>query len=162
LSLPHVIFGRNPRRTAIRATVLALLSFVTFGWILIPIRTDGISMRPTYEPGRIHFVNRLAYVSRSPRRGDVVAVRLARGRAFYVKRIVGLPLERISIVGGQVNIDGVPLNEPYVAHRRAWEVPEITLGPLEYFIIGDNRGMNAADHDFGGVNRDRIAGKIVF
>jgi len=162
LSLQQIFFGSNPRRTAVRIAILVLLALVTFGWILIPIRTEGISMRPAYEPGRLHFVNRLAYAAREPARGDVVAVRLARGRAFYVKRIVGLPGERIAISEGQVEVDGAPLEEPYVQHRRPWNVPEITLGPHEYFVVGDNRGMNAADHDFGGVDRERIAGKIVF
>jgi signal peptidase I len=162
LSLQHIIFGRNPRRTAVRAGLIVLVAFITFRWVLIPIRTDGISMRPAYEPGRLHFVNRLSYLTREPARGDVVAVRIARGRAFYVKRIIGLPGERIAIVGGQVEVDGAPLDEPYVSDRRPWDMPEITLGPREYFIVGDNRGMNAADHEFGGVDRERIAGKIVF
>jgi signal peptidase I len=162
VSLQRLVFGPNPRRTAVRAGIVVLLAFVTFGWILIPIRTDGISMRPTYEPGRLHFVNRLSYLAGEPARGDVVAVRLARGRAFYVKRIIGLPGERIAIAAGQVEVNGAPLEEPYVLHRRPWDLPELTLGPREYFIVGDNRGMNAADHEFGGVGRDRIAGKIVF
>lgn len=145
-----------------RALVIVILAIVTFGWILIPIRTDGISMLPTYEPGRLHFVNRLAFLASEPARGDIVAVRLAGGRAFYVKRIIGLPGERIAITRGQVEVDGTPLEEPYVVHRRPWDLPEIALGPREYFVVGDNRGMNAVDHEFGGVDRDRIAGKIVF
>lgn len=161
MSLRRLIFGQNPRRTAIRAGVLVLAAFVTFRWVSIPIRMEGISMRPTYEPGRLNFVNRLAYLTRSPERGDIVAVRVARGGAFYVKRIVGLPGERIAFVGGQVEIDGVPLDEPYVRYRRPWDVPEMTLGPSEYFVVGDNRGMNAVDHDFGAVERGRIAGTIV-
>ena len=162
MSLQRILFGHDPRRTALRAGVLVLVAFVTFRWILIPIRTDGISMQPMYEPGRIHFVSRLSYIASEPARGDVVAVRLARGRAFYVKRIVGLPGERIAIAAGQVQVDGAPLEEPYIRHRRPWDLPEISLGPREYFVVGDNRGMNAADHEFGGVERDRIAGKIVF
>ena len=162
MSLQQIVIGRNPRRTVLRIGILIVLAVVTFRWILVPIRTDGISMRPTYEPGRIHFINRVAYLTGEPVRGDVVAVRLARGRAFYVKRIIGLPGERIAIAAGQVHIDGVPLEETYVRHRRPWDLPEITLGPTEFFIVGDNRGMNAADHEFGGVDRDRIAGKIVF
>ncbi|HEV3486058.1 MAG TPA: signal peptidase I [Vicinamibacterales bacterium] len=162
MSLQDIIVGRHPRRTAVRIGVVIFIAFVTFRWILIPIRTDGISMQPAYEPGRLHFVNRLAYAGREPARGDVVAVHIARGRAFYVKRIIGLPGERIAIVRGQIEVDGAPLDEPYVRFRRPWDMREITLGPREYFVLGDNRGMNAADHEFGGVDRDRIAGKIVF
>jgi signal peptidase I len=162
LSLRRILFGASPRRTIVRVGTLVVVSFVTFTWVLIPIHTHGISMLPTYASDRLNLVNRLAYMANPPARGDVVAVRLAGGRAFYVKRIVGLPGERVAIVGGYVHVDGVPMEEPYVVHRRRWEMREITLGPREYFVVGDNRGMNAADHDFGGVDRDRIAGRILF
>ncbi len=57
---------------------------------------------------------------------------------------------------------GSGLAEPYVRHRRAWDIEEVTLGPREYFVIGDNRGMSAADHDFGRVQADKILGKLIF
>ena len=46
--------------------------------------------------------------------------------------------------------------------RRAWDREEVTLGPHEYFVIGDNRGMSASDHDFGRVQADKILGKLIF
>jgi signal peptidase I len=128
----------------------------------MPVRTEGISMLPTYESGRLTLVNRLAYSQTPPARGDIVAITLAGEHVVYVKRIVGLPGERLGITDGVVHINGVPLPEPYVRHRRPWTVDEVTLGPQEYFLIGDNRGMNAADHDFGRADRSRIAGKVVF
>lgn len=158
----RIVFGRNPRRTTIRIVVLAVVSAFLFGWALIPIRTEGISMLPTYTSGALKFVNRLAYVTGSPRRGDVVAIRLAGPHVVYVKRVVGLPGERVRIVDGQVHIDGSPLPEPYVRHRRAWDVDEVMLGTAEYFVVGDNRGMSAGDHDFGRVDRVRILGRVVF
>ena len=60
-----------------RVLVLAAISFITFRWVLIPIRTDGTSMLPTYASGRLHFVNRLAYGASGPARGDVVAIQMA-------------------------------------------------------------------------------------
>jgi signal peptidase I len=158
----RLIFGSNPRRTAVRVLVLSAVSFVTFGWILIPIRAEGISMDPTYQSGTLHLVNRLAFTMTSPARGDIVAIQLAGPHVLYVKRIVGLPGERVAIVQGLVQINGRPHAEPYVRHRRPWDVNEVTLSPNEYFVIGDNRGMNAGDHDFGRVERSRIAGKVVF
>lgn len=145
-----------------RILVLALVSFVTFGWILIPVRTQGISMEPTYASDALKFVNRLAYVRRPPARGDVIAIRLAGPHVVYVKRIVGLPGERLEIVGGQVLIDGAPLDEPYVGKRRPWDVPEVTIEGTEYYVIGDNRGMRATDHDFGRVDARRILGRILY
>lgn len=158
----RVAFGANPRRTAIRIVVLAAVSFVVFRWVLIPLRTQGISMRPTYESGQLNFFNRLAYVRHGPRRGDVVAIRLAGPHVVYVKRVIGLPGERLSIVEGQVYIGGAPLVEPYVRSRLPWDVPEVTLTGSEYYVIGDNRTMRAADHDFGRVDAARILGRIVF
>ena len=63
-----------------RVVVLAAASFITFKWILIPIRTEGSSMLPTFSANRLNLVNRLAYVASTPSRGDVVAIKLA-GRA---------------------------------------------------------------------------------
>jgi signal peptidase I len=158
----RLIFGSNPRRTTVRILVLAVVSIVVFKWILIPIRTDGPSMLPTYRSGSLNLVNRLAYWRGDPSRGDVVAIRLAGPSILYIKRIVGLPGDRLEIADGHVRIDGVPLGEPYVQHRRAWTVPEVTLGPREYFVVGDNRGMRIGDHEFGRVDRSRIVGKVVF
>jgi signal peptidase I len=158
----RLVFGSNPRRTAVRILVLAGVSFVTFRWVLIPVRTQGISMQPTYESGTLTFVNRLAFVQRPPARGDIVAIRLAGPHVVYVKRIVALPGERVEIVHGQVLINGSPLPEPYVRNRRPWDVPQVALTASEYYVIGDNRGMRASDHDFGRVDADRILGRIAF
>jgi signal peptidase I len=158
----RLVFGANPRRTAVRVLVLASLSFVTFRWVLIPVRAEGISMLPTYDSGSLKFVNRLAYMSETPSRGDIVAIKLAGPHVLYVKRIIALPGERISLSAGQVYINGMPLPEPYVRNKSGWDVPEVTLTTREYFVIGDNRGMRAKDHDFGRVDVSRIAGKVVF
>jgi signal peptidase I len=158
----RVILGREPRRTLIRIAILSLVCFVTFGWFLKPIRVRGISMEPTYQDGTLNLVNRVIYGMRSPARGDVVAIRLAGPRVLYVKRIVGLPTERVAIVGGVIEINGVPLSEPYVRKRQAWDYAEVTVGSREYFVIGDNRGMRIGDHDFGRVEERRILGKLVF
>jgi signal peptidase I len=130
--------------------------------LLIPIRTEGSSMLPTYGPDQLRLVNRLAYRWSVPGRGDVVAIEMAGPHVLYVKRVIGLPGERIGVTEGAVRINGAPLAEPYVMHRNAWDVPEVTLGPAEYFVMGDNRGMSVADHDFGRVDLPRILGKVVF
>jgi len=158
----RLVFGSNPRRTAVRVLVLAAVSFVTFRWVLMPIRAEGISMLPTYRSGSLNLVNRLAFVYGTPQRGDIIAIRLAGPHVLYVKRVVALPGERFSMVQGQAYIDGVPLIEPYVRERRPWDYAEVTLTPREYFVIGDNRGMRASDHDFGRVDVTRIVGRVIF
>jgi signal peptidase I len=158
----RLVFGSDPRRTLVRVLVLAILSFVTFKWVLIPIRAEGISMAPTYQSGSFNLVNRLAYQRRKPARGEIVAIKLAGPHVLYVKRIIALPGEHIAIERGQVYINGAPLSEPYVKDRRGWDIPEIALTSREYFVIGDNRGMRAADHDFGRVDVSRILGRVIF
>jgi len=119
-------------------------------------------MLPTYGPGELHLVNLMAYRASGPGRGDVVAIRMAGPHVVYVKRVIGLPGERVSVSQGQVQINGTTLAEPYVRNRRPWDVPEVTLGQHEYFVIGDNRGMAAGEHDFGRAEIDRILGRILY
>ncbi len=157
-----MVIGDNPGRTLTRIAVLAGICFITFRWVLVPIRTEGSSMLPTYETDRLNLVNRLAYLGEVPHRRDVVAIQMAGPHVLYVKRVIGLPGERVSVVDGIVNINGAALAEPYVKHRRPWQVEEVTLGQNEYFVIGDNRGMAAGDHDFGRVDISKILGRVVF
>jgi signal peptidase I len=160
--LRHLAIGRDPRRTLIRIGVLIVISFVTFGWLLTPVRVRGISMEPTYRDSSLKLVNRVIYRLRPPRRGDVVAIRLAGPNVLYVKRIIALPGERVSIVDGIVEVNGTPLVEGYVQKRAAWNYPEVTVGAREYFVIGDNRGMKITDHDFGRVDARRLLGMLLF
>ena len=157
------LFGPNPRRTAIRAAVLIVVSAVVFGVALLPVRLSGISMEPTYADGEMNFANRLAYAGRRrPARGAVVAIRMAGMSVLYVKRIIGLPRERVEITMGTVLINGEPLIEPTVVRKAPWNVPAVTLGEDEYFVIGDNRAMSVQNHDFGRASLDRIVGKMLF
>jgi signal peptidase I len=138
--------------------VLAAVSLVTFRWILLPVRADGDSMLPTYSTGKLTLVNRMSYLGSRPARGDIVAITLAGPHVVYIKRIVGLPGERVSVRDGQVFINGVPLQEPYVRHQTSWDLDEVTLGDSEYFVAGDNRGTS----DRGRVEASRILGRLVY
>lgn len=155
------IFGRNPRHTLARIAALAAGAYIVFGHLLIPVRGAGPSMLPTLQDGQFLFVNTLAYVGTDPRRGDIVGISLAGRSALYIKRIVGLPGERLRIDAGTVYVDGVPLEEPYVERRRPWDIGEFVLGDDEYLVIGDNRGMTVNNHDFGKARRERIIGRVV-
>ena len=155
-----VVIGRSPGATLIRALVTALALLLVSQYVVSPVRAYGISMQPTFEPGDWLWLSRLAYLRRPPGRGDIVAVNLTGGQAVLVKRVVGLPRERIAISDGVVMVNGVPLDEPYVIARRPWNVAATQLGPHEYYVIGDNRGMPAHLHDFGGAARSRIAGRV--
>ena len=127
-------------------------------WVILPVRTDGDSMLPTYTSGSFNLVNRLAYFNARPKRGDIVAIRLAGTSVVIIKRIIALPGERISVNDGSVRINDHPLDEPYVRHNRAWNLEEVTLGPHEYFVAGDNRVAS----DVGRTDAERIVGRLMF
>jgi signal peptidase I len=167
-ALKRLAFGRRPARTLVRAVVLAVVVVGTCRFILLPVRIAGLSMEPTYHDHSINFVNRLAYVFGRPRRGDVVAVRYSRPRGFssphimLLKRVIGLPGETVAINDGAVLINGELLDEPYVKQREAWQLSAVKLADDEYFLIGDNRGMDQRYHEFGRTESKRIVGKVLW
>jgi signal peptidase I len=160
-SFRTLVIGARPRRTIIRAAALIALAYVLFGHVLIPVRGEGPSMQPTLHDGQLTFVNRLAYWRSEPTRGDIVAISLAGRRVLYIKRIVGMPGDRVGIRAGIVYVNDVVLDEPYVQRRRGWNVPETALADGEYLMIGDNRSMPMWQHDFGKARRERIVGQVV-
>jgi len=160
--LRTMLIGRKPRRTLLRIAVLLVLTLIISSRsVLVPIRVEGVSMFPTYKEHRVNFVNRLAYLFHEPRRGDVVAIRTTGLRIMYMKRIVALPGETIAFHDGCAIINGKVLDEPYVTSLCNWELPRRTLGPNEYFFVGDNRSMAASEHYKGKAERNRIVGKIL-
>lgn len=156
------MLGRRPAKTAVRVAVLVAVSLFIFRWVLLPVRTYGDSMLPTYQPASFHLVNRAAYWWRAPARGDVVGVRLAGWRVMYVKRIVGLPGDGVAFREGMLVVNGQPVVEPYLQRQSRWTTREVTLGPDEYFVVGDNRSMPLEQHEFGRVKSERLAGPLLF
>ena len=160
--LSAVLIGRRPKWTFVRIVVLvALIFLVVRPFVLTPIRSVGPSMMPTYQDGGVNFVYRLAYLSRHPQRGDVVAIRYAGPSVMLMKRVIGLPGETISFRGGHAFINGQSLDEPYVKYPCDWESAPEMVKPGHYFVVGDNRSMPTNYHYFGQAEADRIIGKIL-
>jgi signal peptidase I len=135
--------------------LLALVCFSFFKFWLMPVKILGESMYPTYRNGTRHFLNRMAYWSKPPQRGDVIGMRAPDGD-LYIKRIIGLPGDVVAIEEGRIIINGRELNDPMDA-----PLPRV-LKPLrldhdEYFVIGDNRFISI----FGPILRNQILGRIV-
>jgi signal peptidase I len=166
-----VIFGRNPKLTLLRAAVWAAICLVVFKVMLVHVRVTGISMLPTCQDQSIYWVNRLAYLWHEPQRGDVVAIRfvpaedsisrLEPPHVMLLKRIIGLPGETVAFKDGHALINGKILDEPYESddYPCFWNWPPVTVGPDEYYVVGDNRSMPPEDHTHGSYPRSRIVGK---
>jgi signal peptidase I len=165
--LQVILIGRRPRATLARILVLSTVCFVTFRFVLIPIRVSGISMEPTYHDRRVDCVNRLAYVFHEPQRGDVISIRFSQPQSWanpsemLMKRIIALPGETIAFHDGHAYINGQPLEEPYLKNPCEWEHGPILCGPTQYYVVGDNRSMPFGDHKQGRVERDHIVGKVL-
>jgi signal peptidase I len=80
---------------------------------------------------------------------------------MLMKRIIGLPGETVLFRHGRVFVNDVVLEEPYLKNPCDWERVPDTLGPNEYFVVGDNRSMPIEDHRFGKTEDFRIVGKVV-
>ena len=143
-----------------------LLAFVIVFLVGMKISVIGVSMEPSLQNGQEVLVNRFIYKLFSPRRGDVV-VFLPNGNKnshYYLKRIIGLPGEKIQIIGGYVYVNGELLEEEEFYDKIAdagIAENEITLGSDEYFVLGDNRN-NSEDSrsgNIGNVSGEMIDGK---
>ena len=108
-------------------------------------------------------IEKLSYRFHGPRRGDVVVLHdPSGGPELLIKRVIGLPGERVTVADGRVYVDGVPLDEPYLAQPtqgsgRSWVVP-----PLHVFVMGDNAVASRDSRIFGPVALDQIVGHAVF
>ena len=156
------IVGRNPRLTLVRLVFWVVGSLLIFKFAVAPIRIRGLSMMPTFRNDTIHFINKLAYRRGEPQRGDVISIRLAGDKVLYLKRIVGLPGERVRQVKGRIFIDGELIEEPWIQREaftpRRITSDEVLLGPDWFFATGDNREIS----DLGPVHRSRIVGRLLF
>ena len=120
-----------------------------------------ISMLPTLTPGKYFLVNKYSVRFSGPRRGDVVVVRPENHpRWHYVKRVIGLGGENLSISQGRVIINGRPLEEPYIREPTEPEMKPLQIPEGSYFLMGDNRSNSEDSRSFGSVPRNRVEGKI--
>jgi signal peptidase I len=132
---------------------------------LEPMLVQGGSMLPTLPPGqRIA----MARVVRPPARGAVVVVRRPGPAGLeVVKRVVGLPGERVRLAGGRLEVDGRRIPEPWLGPGRGPGLggePEldVVLGPDEYLVLGDHRAASTDGRSFGPVGRERLVGVVRF
>ncbi len=148
---------------------IALFAGITIGlvryFLFKPFYVKGQSMEPTYHEREYLIVDEITYRFKDPERGDVLVVRspISDGE-FYLKRIIGLPNERIKLEDNTIIIynndypQGIILDESYLIEETPGSV-QVTLGSNEYFVLGDNRDASYDSRRFGPINKDSIIGK---
>jgi signal peptidase I len=150
--------------------ISVLLAAVLVVFVYQPVKVEGSSMAPALEDQERVFVSKLAYKFGDIRRGDAVVFRYPpEPSKSYIKRVIGIPGDRIRIDAGQVYVNGRALAEDYVMDRGAgsWPSPpeapgERLVPPGQYFVLGDNRAFSSDSRSWGFVPRENIYGKAVF
>ncbi len=154
-------------REILETITLTLLMFLVIRFAVQNYRVDGQSMEPTLHDQEYIIVDKAAYVFHVPERGDVIVFEYPKNpQVDYVKRIIAIPGDIISVVGQKVTVDGVTLNEPYINKDDPFNpFPPITnrlVEPDDYFVMGDNRGNSSDSREWGLVPRQNIIGKAAF
>lgn len=163
---------KSSDRTLFFSIVAALvIAFAIRFFIAAPYVVSGSSMEPNFNNWDYLIVDRLTYDFSSPERGDVVVLDLPSNTSrALIKRIVGLPGETVVLSGpdptitiiNAANPNGMPLNEPYIDPANYGGVTDTryTLGPDEYFVMGDNRKVSADSRIWGILPRADIVGRV--
>lgn len=148
------------------AILVAIVLVVAFGR---KVSVIGLSMEPTLSNSQDILVDRFTLKLLAPKRGDVVCF-YPKGNEnahLYIKRVIGLPNEKIQIKDGFIYIDGIRYHEDdrFDMIEDPGDAEAVfTLGPEEYFVLGDNRN-NSEDSrtgNIGAVKKDTIVGKVWF
>jgi signal peptidase I len=185
------VTGRLPRRLRIVVdwvvTIVGAIAIVLAikAWVVNPYRIPSSSMEPTLHCARPAqgcesrfsdrvLANRFIYRFRDPERGDIVVFETppqARAKCgaggTFVKRIIGLPGERVQVRlrrgSAYVYIDGRPLREPYIELQRRDTGPEETYRVPQghYFVMGDNRAQSCDSTEWGPVPEENLIGKVM-
>jgi signal peptidase I len=146
--------------------VCSTLSYVIIShFILTTVVVQGRSMAPTLIDGDRYLLHRWELLFREPIRGDLVVIRDAEKNDYVVKRVVGLPGERIQFKDGRVYVNGEPLVEPYLTFGTETTVldgtqPLVLIGAGRYFVMGDNRAVSEDSRIYGAVPGNQILGFI--
>ncbi len=136
-------------------------------FIFQPFQVNGSSMLPNFEDRDYLIVDEISYRFSEPERGDVIVFRYPNDRTqFFIKRIIGLPGETVSIEGGKVFVttgdQKLAINESiYLASTNdvTEGALEVVLGDEEYFVLGDNRDASSDSRSWGPLMHDDIIGR---
>ncbi|OGK24823.1 signal peptidase I [Candidatus Roizmanbacteria bacterium RIFCSPHIGHO2_12_FULL_37_9b] len=146
------------------------LFIVVYFFIVQPNQVKGASMEPTFFSGEYILTSKITYKFRSPHRGDVIIFKSPKNPDIdYIKRIIGLPGDKIVIQDAKIYVNDQVLEENYIsAETNLWESGYIKEGspvsvpPNMLFVMGDNRPRSSDSREFGPVPLDAVIGEVFF
>lgn len=126
-------------------------------FIITPVKVNGNSMYPTLEGDEIMLLNKLGVIDRF----DIVVVELDGEEQNLIKRVIGLPGEKVEIQNNQIYINDELLEDEY-GYGVTYNIDPVVLGNDEYFVLGDNRIISLDSRVFGKIDRSEIKGTTNF
>lgn len=148
--------------------ITILLAFLLRVFVVQPFVVDGSSMEPNFHNGQYIIIDKISYRFRDVKRGEVVVLHPPVAQTDnYIKRVIGLPGETVSVQSGDVYINGTKLEEGYLGSMEHTTNEfntnqPITLGEDEYFVMGDNREHSSDSRDWGKLDKSAIEGRTWF
>ena len=150
-----------------KVITLAICMGLIVTYFIVPTVVSGESMYPTLNTKDYLIINKLAYKTSSPNRGDIVVFKtdlknIDGEKKSLVKRIIGLPNDHLVIKSGKVYINDKLIDEPYLESSYTDGDIDIKIPNDSYFAMGDNRlvSKDSRDSDVGVVNKDEIVGEV--
>lgn len=166
MSFVHRVFSFVKKNELLSLVLLIVLVVVPVRmFVAQPFLVQGESMVPTFHDKEYLIVDQVSYRFSDPARGDVIIFRYPRHpQTFYIKRIIGLPGERVKIEKGAVTItttsgEVVTLDESFIVNEDATYNTSLTLDTDEYYVMGDNRPRSSDSRIWGALPRENIIGK---
>lgn len=141
--------------------------FLIRTFVAQPFLVSGSSMEPSFHNSNYLLVDELTYRFREPERGEVVVFKYpGNHKSYYIKRIIGLPGEKLVIIDSQVSVYGgggkLSLKENYTVPGGTSGRFETTLDQNQYFVMGDNRNFSFDSRSWGPLKRSEIIGLARF
>jgi signal peptidase I len=151
---------RSAANLAWQVALLVLIAFAVMG--LRTGQVSGYSMEPSIDSDEYVLINALAYRFSAPERGDIVAFHHERtGQSVYLKRVIGLPGDRIAIDRGVVSVNGTKLDESYVRFADDRSFAPVVVPANAYYVLGDNRPKSDDSRAWGFVPASDLMGRAM-
>jgi signal peptidase I len=152
-----------------RVVIIAFVVMVGFRYFIAePFIVSGSSMVPNYHNREYLVVNKLEYRFKEPQRGDVIVFRYPKDPSqYFIKRIIGLPKEKVKVDAGRVMVyneeypEGKVLDEPYLSNQDVTfgKSEIVSLGSDEFYVLGDNRLASSDSRVWGILPREDLVGE---
>ena len=153
---------RELLETVISAGIIAFIVITFIGQVTV---VRGASMEPTLHDRERLIANKISYRFEPPERNEIIIFKPPIGiKRNYIKRIIGIPGDKIEIVNGKIYVNDQVLEEPYVKHRSYENMPPTIVPADSFFVLGDNRPNSSDSRYWGFVPRKNVVGKawVVF